>query len=62
MIKIIFKVVKKIVLAFAFLYSFNLMLSSLEILIPINYISLGMVSTLGIPGLLTLLGLYLVIK
>lgn len=61
MLKNIFKVVKKVVLAIALLYSFNLLVSSMNILIPINYISIGVVSILGIPGLLSLLAVYLVI-
>lgn len=61
MLKNIFKLVKKVVLAIALLYSFNLLVSSMNILIPINYISIGVVSILGIPGLLSLLAVYLVI-
>lgn len=61
MLKKIFKLVKKVVLAIALLYSFNLLVSSMNILIPINYISIGVVSILGIPGLLSLLAVYLVI-
>lgn len=61
MIKRIFKVVKKVVVAIALLYSFNLLVSSMDILISINYISVGIVSLLGIPGLLSLLTLHLII-
>ena len=61
MLKIIFKISKKIVLAVALLYSFNILMSSLDILIPINYISVLVVSLLGIPGLLSLLATYLII-
>lgn len=61
MLKIVFKVVKKVVVAIALLYSFNLLVSSMDILIPINYISVGTVSLLGIPGLLSLLTLHLII-
>lgn len=61
MFKNIFKVVKKVVLAIALLYSFNLLVSSMNILIPINYISVGVVSILGIPGLLSLLAVHLII-
>ena len=61
MIKRIFKVVKKVVVAIALLYSFNLLVSSMDILIPINYIYVGTVSLLGIPGLLSLLTMHLII-
>ena len=60
MLKKIFKGIKKIVVAIALLYSFNVLISSLDILIPINYVSVGMVSVLGIPGLLSLLVVKLV--
>lgn len=61
MLKKIFKGIKKIVVAIALLYSFNVLMSSLDILIPINYISVGVVSLLGIPGLLSLLAVHLII-
>ena len=60
MLKKIFKGIKKIVVAIALLYSFNVLISSLDILIPINYVSVGVVSILGIPGLLSLLAVKLV--
>ncbi len=60
MLKKIFKGIKKIVVAIALLYSFNVLISSLDILIPINYVSVGVVSVLGIPGLLSLLAVKLV--
>ena len=61
MLKKIFKGIKKILVAIALLYSFNVLMSSLDILIPINYISVGVVSLLGIPGLLSLLAVHLII-
>lgn len=61
MLKKIFKGIKKIVVAIALLYSFNVLMSSLDIIIPINYISVGVVSLLGFPGLLSLLAVNLVI-
>ena len=61
MINKLLKLVKKVVMAIALLYSFNLLLSSLNILVPINYISIGTVSLLGIPGLLSLIAIRLII-
>ena len=61
MLKKIFKIVKNVVLSIALLYSFNVLVSSLDILIPINYITVAIISFLGIPGLLFLLVLHLVI-
>ena len=60
MLKRLIKGVKKIVVAIALVYSFNVLVSSLDIFIPINYISVGMVSLLGVPGLLALLAVNLI--
>lgn len=53
--------VKKVILAFFMLYGLNLIISSLNIVIPINLISLTVVSLMGIPGLCTLVGLFFVL-
>ena len=44
-------VVKKICFGFLVLYGFNLIVSSADIFIPINMITVGTVGILGIPGL-----------
>lgn len=61
MLNVIFKAVKKIIIGIFALYSLNLIISSLNIIIPINYITVLIVSTLGIPGLCTLVALFFVI-
>ena len=61
MLKIIVKVVKKVILAIFLLYGLNLLISSLNILIPINFITITVVGLLGIPGLCTLVALFLLL-
>lgn len=60
--KAIVTVLKKISFAFLLLYGFNLIVSAVDILIPINVISVGTVSLLGIPGLLSLVAMYFIIS
>ncbi len=62
MLKKIYAVIKKIVFAFLMLYGLNYFISSLQIYIPINVITVGVVSLLGIPGLSSLIILYFIVK
>ncbi len=59
--KIIVTVVKKIVFAICLVYAFNLVASGLDIFIPINIITVGVVSSLGMCGLLSLIGVYFIL-
>lgn len=58
---IIFKIVKRLVLAFCFIYGFDLIVSGMNIFIPINIITLGIVTLLGFPGLLSLIGVLFIL-
>lgn len=58
--KMIYKVLKRLVFAFTILYSFNIIMASLKLFIPINLYTIGAVSALGFPGLFLLVGLLLV--
>lgn len=62
MIKKIYAVLKKVVFAFLLLYGLNYFISSLHIYIPINLITVGIVSFLGLPGLSSLIILYFIVK
>ena len=62
MLKKIYAVIKKIVFAFLMLYGLNYFNSSLQVYIPINVITVGVVSLLGIPGLSSLIILYFIVK
>jgi len=57
----IIKVVRKICMAFVMLYGLNLILSSVNIFIPINIITITLVSLLGAPGILGLVATYFLI-
>lgn len=59
--KFIIKLVKRIFLSVVMLYCFNLLISSLNLVIPINYLSITVVSILGIFGLGALALLYFLI-
>ena len=48
------KVVKKISFALVTIYSLNLLIMNLNVFVPINYFTIGTVSILGFPGLITL--------
>ena len=60
MLKKIFNVIKKIVMAAFILYGFNLIMSPLSIIVPINIITVLVVATLGFSGLLGLIVILLV--
>ena len=53
MLKKFIKLVKKIV--FATLYGYNIVTAPLNLQIPINFVTLGLVSLLGIPSLIGLI-------
>ncbi|MBQ6840862.1 MAG: pro-sigmaK processing inhibitor BofA family protein [Bacilli bacterium] len=61
MLNILVKVVKKVIVAIFMLYGLNILISSMNIVIPINVISIVLVSLLGLPGLTTLVILFLII-
>lgn len=52
--KYIVKVVKRLIMAFLILYGLNVMLAGLDFYIPINLITVGSITLLGIPGILGL--------
>lgn len=57
----IIKVVKKLCFAFISVYGLDVMLSSINILIPINIITLLLVMALGTPGIIGLVVIYFII-
>lgn len=58
---IIIKALKKICYAFVMLYGLNLILTSANIFLPINLITLSLVALLGSPGIIGLVLTYLII-
>lgn len=61
MINKIGKVLKKIVFSFGLIYGVNVILKNVGIYIPINYYTLGIVTILGVPGLLSLFAMLSII-
>lgn len=61
MIKKIFNIVKRIVVSVFLIYGYNLIASPLNIIIPINFITVGLVTILGIPALLSLIVILLIV-
>ena len=58
---IIITVVKKIIFAICLVYAFNLVASGLKTFIPINLITVSVVASLGMCGLLALIAIYFVL-
>ena len=59
--KLIVKFVKKTVMAFLVLYGINMILSGVNFYIPINIITVGVLSLLGIPGMLGLVAVMFIV-
>lgn len=60
MIKKVFGIFKKVILAAFILYGFNLLMSPLSLIVPINLITVSIITVLGFPGLLGLIVIMLV--
>ena len=58
---ILYIVIKKIILAFCFIYGFDLIATGINVFIPINILTILVVTLLGFPGLLALIGVYFII-
>ena len=61
MLKIIVKIIKRLAMAFLILYGLNVMLVGLNFYIPINFITVGSITLLGIPGILGLVVMFLIV-
>lgn len=62
MLKKVISFVKKIIFAFLLLYGLNMCINSLNIVIPINTFTLGTVTFLGVPGMVSLIVLFFMTK
>lgn len=54
-------ILKKIVFAFGIIYGVDVILNNVGIYIPINFITLGITTILGVPGLLSLFAILSII-
>lgn len=57
----ILKIVRNVILAFCFIYGFDLIATGMNIFIPINIFTIIVVTFLGIPGLLALIGVFFIL-
>ena len=55
----LFNILKKVVFAAFFIYGYNVIAQPLNIIIPLNIITILYVSIFGIPGLLSLITIYI---
>ena len=62
MIKKLVIVIRKVCTSIFILYGLNFILSSINIVIPINVVSILVVTLLGFPGLFSLILMFLIIK
>ncbi len=56
------KVVKRVIFAFLLLYGLNLLVNSFDVLIPINVLTISLVSVLGVPGLVSLVVMFFIVR
>jgi len=61
MLKKIFGLTKKIVFSVFLIYGFNLIAEPLNLIIPINAITVGLITILGMPALLSLILIYFIV-
>ncbi|MEG0825875.1 MAG: pro-sigmaK processing inhibitor BofA family protein [Bacilli bacterium] len=59
--KKIFKILKKIVVSSFILYSYNLIAAPLNLIIPINLITILLLAIVGLPALFALIAILLII-
>lgn len=55
MLKKLLVIVKRIIVSSFILYGYNLIVSPLNLMIPINVITVGLLTVFGIPALLSLI-------
>ena len=55
MLKILIKILKRIIISSFLLYGYNLIVQPLGLFIPINIITISVLTILGIPALLALI-------
>lgn len=55
-------ILKRLLFAFGIIYGVNVMLKNVGIYIPINIITIGITSFLGVPGLLSLFAIFYIIN
>lgn len=55
MLKIVFKIIKRIIISSFLLYGYNLLVQPIGLMVPINVFTVGAMTILGVPALLCLI-------
>lgn len=55
MFKFILKIIKRVIISSFLLYGYNLLIQPLGFIIPINIVTVGLISIFGIPALFSLI-------
>lgn len=55
MLKCVFKIIKRIIISSFLLYAYNLIVQPVGLIIPINIFTVGLITILGVPALLSLI-------
>ena len=55
LLKLILKVIKRIIISSFLLYGYNILVQPIGLIIPINIFTIGAISILGVPALLSLI-------
>ena len=55
-------ILKKVVFAFGIIYGINIILQNVGIYLPINLLTIGITSFLGVPGLLSIFAIFFIIN
>ncbi|MBE6152174.1 MAG: hypothetical protein E7165_02535 [Firmicutes bacterium] len=61
MFKILFKIIKRVIMSVFLLYGYNLIAAPLGFIIPINVITILLICLLGVPSLLALVVVLVVV-
>lgn len=62
MLKKIMNFIKRVIFSFVMLYGLNLLVNSFNVVIPINIFTLGTVTFLGVPGLVSLIVMFFIVR
>lgn len=62
MLKKLVNLVKKVVFAFLLMYGLNLLVNSFNVVIPMNIFTIGTVTFLGVPGLVSLVAMFFIVR
>jgi hypothetical protein len=59
--KKIIKIIKKIIFSALLLYGYNVITAPLNVIIPLNFINIGLMTFLGIPALFALIFIKIIV-